>query len=231
MKKSLLTAVVFFIIFSSCGGSSGSSGPVLSDSSSPVSSESSSANEQAQTQAVIKEEPFLFRDMPWGMPREDVIAKEGGKFKPIPGDSEEMLLYQNTKVGGKSADMGIIIAPEYGLTGALYSFRIDTDGFPYKTKPFIDAYSSLYDMLSDIYGSPGPGSQSAKSQGDDLSDYMEYYFMGGQRSQWRQGGTIIHLSLSPKKAEGLDLADWTLSLTYSSPQWQESKNAERKSGL
>jgi hypothetical protein len=182
-------------------------------------------------QTVVKEEPFLFRDMPWGTSREDVIAKEGGKFTVIPSDESEMLVYQNIRIGGENTAMGLIIDPEHGLSGAIYFFSINTDGFPYNTKPFIDAYSRLYSLLSDIYGSPAPGSQSAKSEGDDLSDFMEYYYKGGRTARWNQKGTTVYLSLNPKKPEDFDLADWSLSVSYSSPRMKESGEAEKRSGL
>jgi hypothetical protein len=142
-----------------------------------------------------------------------------------------MLLYRHIKVGGQDADLGSIIDPEYGLMGGIYFFNIDTNGFPYNTKPYIDAYSGLYDTLSEIYGPPEPGSRAAKSRGGDLDDFSEYYYKGGQTAGWIQKGTLIILTLAPKTPKGFDMADWDLTVTYISPYEQESERAENRSGL
>jgi hypothetical protein len=180
---------------------------------------------------VAKEEPFLFREFPWGTSREEVIAKEGDGFAKLDVGENEMLMYQNIEVGGKNTDAGFIFSPEYGLMGGMYWFRIDTGGYIYNTKPFIDAYSSLFDLLTDIYGEARPGSQNARSKGDDSQDYLEYFFKGGQKAVWESKKTSISLELYPKEAKGFDLADWNLGISYISPQMKESSKEQRKSGL
>jgi hypothetical protein len=182
-------------------------------------------------QQSVQETPFLFRDMPWGTSREDVIAKEGNVSRSTDIDYGELLIYQNVKVGGKSASLGITISSTAGMVGALYSFAINTDGYPYNTKLYIDAYSSLYGLLSEIYGNPRAGSQKAQSNGDDLMDYSEYYYRGGLGSTWELSGTKIYLKLSPEEPKGYDLAAWSLGLLYSSPQMQEISREDSRAGL
>jgi hypothetical protein len=182
-------------------------------------------------QDTAAEEPFLFRGLPWGSTREEVIAKEGDGFRSALSGDNEILFYQDLEIGALDTDLMIIIDPKYGLTRASYLFAINTSGFPYNTKPYIDSYSSLYNLLSEIYGPPVAGSQAAGSRGTDLDDFMEYYYKGGQAAAWDPNGTVIYLRLDPQKPAGYDLADWGLTIMYISPYAQERARAESRSGL
>ena len=181
---------------------------------------------------LFSQQNFLFRGLPWGASKAEVIAKEGTKYSEQKYDENTLFVYENMYVASKPAKMIFVFSPNNTFTLAWYSFTIDTGGFLWSTKPFIDTYSYLCNMLTEIYGTPADGSQIIKSKGSDFDDWSEYHSKGDQSARWYKDGTEIKIELYPKEPKGRNIyADWSLSIFYTSPEYQQFAKEQNKKGL
>jgi hypothetical protein len=104
--KHLILVLSAALVFAACGDTSKKDGT------------QATASEQAQKTVAqpVKEEPFLFRDMPWGASREEIVAKEGNDFVDLDVNNTNMLMYQKISVAGKTVDVGYIYSYIYYQT-------------------------------------------------------------------------------------------------------------------